>query len=157
MDQWHRVTAVTLPFRNGSGLLLRLKGYGQTFPAPSEFEVHPHNGVAIFHRYPDDHHRGRFEAGNVTIEPVDGGDAVVASRDHRRTFDGLAKYRRWSPLDALYFFGYALCHYHVLPFTLAAGPPRPCPDGTRPPDRCGGHHPARRAHALPSATDLLWR
>jgi hypothetical protein len=31
----------------------------------------------------------------------------------------VAKYRRWSPIDALYFFGYALWHYHVLPFALA--------------------------------------
>jgi hypothetical protein len=40
------------------------------------------------------------------------------SREHRTTFGPLSKYRRWRPLDALYFFGYALWHYHVLPFTL---------------------------------------
>ncbi len=43
----------------------------------------------------------------------------MESKEHRRTFTGLAKYRRWSVLDALYFFGYALWHYHVLPFTLS--------------------------------------
>ena len=30
---------------------------------------------------------------------------------------------RWSPLQALYFFGYAITHYHSLPFTLVDGRP----------------------------------
>ncbi len=41
----------------------------------------------------------------------------------RRSFRGLRKWRRWRPADALYFFGYALTHYHSLPFTLGAGRP----------------------------------
>ena len=38
-------------------------------------------------------------------------------------FAGWRKLRRWSPADALYFFGYALTHYHALPFTLGRGEP----------------------------------
>ena len=66
--------------------------------------------------------RGVFAAG--AVELVDGGGAVLqSSPDHRRSFRGLRKWRRWSPADALYFFGYALTHYHGLPFTLAEGRP----------------------------------
>jgi hypothetical protein len=34
------------------------------------------------------------------------GATTVHATAHRETFRGLAKYRRWSPLDALYFFDY---------------------------------------------------
>lgn len=117
-EQWRAVESIRLPFRRGSGLLLRVKGYGLTFSAPREFEVQPYRGVTVFHGYPDADHRGRYVAGNVTIERIDGGGAPVTSSGHRRTFDGIRKNRFWSPLDALYFFGYALAHYHRLPFTL---------------------------------------
>lgn len=118
VEQWRAVESIRLPFRRGSGLLLRLKGYSLTFPAPREFEVHPHRGVALFHGYPDDDHQGRYVAERVTIDRVDGGGEVVTSSGHRKTFDGIRKNRFWSPLDALYFLGYALLHYHMLPFTL---------------------------------------
>jgi hypothetical protein len=113
LQQWRATASVRLPFRHGSGPLLRLKGYGHTFPAPRECEMQPHACVTVFHGYPDDRHRGRFASENVSIEHVDGFDTPVSSSGHRTTFNGLAKYRRWSPLDALYFFGYALWHYHV--------------------------------------------
>src|SRR5262249_19296970 len=41
----------------------------------------------------------------------------------RESFGGLRKLRRWSPLDALYFFGYAVAHYHSLPFSLVDARP----------------------------------
>jgi hypothetical protein len=115
---WRETGCIRLPFNRAAGALLRLKGYGQTFPAPGGFEIRPHDRVTIFHRYPDDRHRGTFADGTVSIEDVEGRETSSRSIDHRRTFAGLAKYRRWSPPDALYFFGYALWHYHVLPFTL---------------------------------------
>jgi hypothetical protein len=118
MQAWRDTESIRLPFGRGSGPLLRLKGYGDTFPAPREYEVHPHRCVTVFHGYPDDEHVGVFSSGSVRIERIDGRDDPVESSGHRRTFTGLAKYRRWSPLDALYFFGYALWHYHVLPFGL---------------------------------------
>jgi hypothetical protein len=118
LRKWQAVTSIRLPFRSGSGSLLRLKGYRHTFPAPREYEVHPHQRLTLFHGYPDEHHLGRYVDGNVSIERIDGPEMPLSSTDHRRTLSGLAKYRCWSPLDALYFFGYALWHYHVLPFTL---------------------------------------
>jgi hypothetical protein len=62
--------------------------------------------------------RGRFADGSVAIEHVAKRDDATVSANHRQTFTGLAKYRCWSPMDALYFFGYSICHYHALPFTL---------------------------------------
>jgi hypothetical protein len=118
LQRWRALTSVRLPFAHGSGPLLRLKGYGDTFPAPREYEVRPHECVTLFHGYPDDQHRGCFASGNVSIQTADGQETSVTSRDHRGTLRGLSKYRRWSALDALYFFGYALWHYHTVPFTL---------------------------------------
>ena len=115
---WQAAVSIRLPYQRAGGALLSLKGYGHTFPAPREFEIRPHERVTIFHAYPDDRHRGRFADGSVSIEEIEGREAPVRSVDHRRTFSGRAKYRRWSPLDGLYFFGYALWHYHVLPFVL---------------------------------------
>jgi hypothetical protein len=115
---WQETVSIRLPYRRAAGALLSLKGFGHTFPAPREFEIRPHERVTIFHGYPDDRHRGRFAGGTVSLEDVDGREPPVRSLDHRRTFSGLARNRRWSPLDGLYFFGYALWHYHVLPFTL---------------------------------------
>lgn len=115
---WQGIMSIRLPVLRGSGVLLALKGYPHTFPLPREYEVFPHQYTTVFHGYPDENHRGRYTAGNVCIETADGSRTLQESRDHRRAFDGLAKLRRWSPLDALYFFGYALAHYHSLPFTL---------------------------------------
>ena len=118
LTSWQSVTSIRLPFRHGSGILLALKGYRRTFPAPRECEIFPHECAAVFHAYPHQGQQGRFTYGSVRIENASGGDARSESHHHRRTFQGLAKMRPWSPLDALYFFGYALWHYHVLPFTL---------------------------------------
>ncbi len=138
--QWRATRSIRLPFRSGAGSLLILKGYRRTFPAPCEFEVFPHECATVFHGYPDERHRGRFVDGSVSIEDIDGRDVPLQSVNHRRTFDGLSKYRRWSPLDALYFFGYALWHYHVLPFTL------------------GGAHLVRvlRCRGIPEGIDVIF-
>jgi len=115
---WQSIESIRLPVLRGSGILLTFKGYPHTFPLPREYEAFPHQYTTVFHGYPDERHRGRYSNGNVSIETTDGGRIIQQSQDHRRTFAGFAKLRRWSPLDALYFFGYALAHYHALPFTL---------------------------------------
>jgi hypothetical protein len=73
------------------------------------------------HDYPAPGRRGVFSAGQVRLLE---GDALLDARaTPRATFAGLRKHRRWSPIDALYFFGYSLAHYHSLPFSLAEGRP----------------------------------
>jgi hypothetical protein len=73
---------------------------------------------------------------------VDAHGATTAhAAAHRDSFRGLRKYRRWSPLDALYFFGYALTHYHALPFTLGQG-------------ECLGHRRARLGNEVLDGVDV---
>ena len=99
-----------------------LKGVGHTFPLPPRIDVYPHESRAVFHDYPAAGQRGTFTAGAVELREA-GGGVLAANADARASFRGLRKWRRWQPADALYFFGYALTHYHSLPFTLRAGRP----------------------------------
>ena len=116
--RWQSIRAIHLDLAALGGLLPVAKGYRRTFGAPRSIETQPHRRTTIFHGYPDQDHRGRFVDGDVAIERIGDGSVVEASARHRETFNGAAKNRRWRPLDALYFFGYALWHYHVVPFTL---------------------------------------
>jgi hypothetical protein len=119
---WEALGRVTLAPRRLTGLLPTLKGVGRTFPRPPRVDVFPREYRCVFHDYPTAGRRGVFLAGSVEL--LDEAGAVVESNaDARASFRGLRKWRRWSPADALYFFGYALSHYHGLPFTLAEGRP----------------------------------
>ena len=118
LERWRSARSIRLPFRCGSGWLLAVKGFLHTFPPPREIEIFPQESVTVFHEYPKEGQRCRYFDGSVRIESSDGQQLFAESLDHRRTFQGLSKLRRWSPLDAAYFFGYALWHYHVVPFTL---------------------------------------
>jgi hypothetical protein len=115
---WRALRRIRLVPERLSGLLPWVKGAGKTFRLPSAFEIVPHERRTRFLDYPDAEHTGIFENGVVRIERRDSQEVVMAAAEHRRSFGGFAAYRRWSPLDALYFFGYALSHYHALPFTL---------------------------------------
>jgi len=121
-DAWRSLRRVVVQPRALSGVLPRMKGLGRSFGLPARAEIHPHDGRAIFIDYPASGASGTFERGSVTL--TDGSGAIVASiADARASFRGWRKLRRWSPADALYFFGYALTHYHSLPFTLGQGRP----------------------------------
>jgi hypothetical protein len=121
IDAWNALRKITLIPGRLSGLLPWVKGVGKTFPLPSAFEISPHLGLTRFVGYPDVEHAGVFENGAVRIERVADGSVLTKSENHRDSFVGVAGARRWRPLDALYFFGYALAHYHSLPFTLSQG------------------------------------
>jgi len=119
VDAWRAIRTIRLVPDRVSGSLPWLKGAGRTFPIPSAFEVAPAGRLVRFLSYPDDRHVGIFQNGVVRIQRTEDARVVAEERAHRESFRGLAKYRRWAPLDALYFFGYALLHYHSLPFSLA--------------------------------------
>ena len=119
-NTWERLHSVTLEARLLRGMLPALKGHGRTFPLPPRVVVRPRAQEAEFVDYPTAGSRGLFARGEVRLMDPHGVTAAHATA-HRETFRGPAKYRRWSPLDALYFFGYALTHYHALPFTLGEG------------------------------------
>jgi hypothetical protein len=101
-----------------SGLVPRMKGVGRTFAFTGAFEIAPHERRVRFLSFPDAAHVGVFENGAVRVERADDGTIVQFAAEHRASFGGLNKLRRWAALDALYFFGYALSHYHSLPFSL---------------------------------------
>jgi hypothetical protein len=115
-DRWSRIDRLTMRPRALSGLVPWSKGYGRTFRLPSYAEIEPQVARATFFDYPRAGERGVFEAGRVAL-----GDAPLAER--RGRYRGLRKLRRWRPLDALYFFGYALTHYHAMPWTLPDAEP----------------------------------
>lgn len=117
-DLWHRLEAISLDPRFLRGPLPALKGHGRTFGLPSSFEIRPHRKTVIFRNFPDGDHDGLYEDGTVSIVERITSETMIGSVDHRKTFRGRAKHRRWLPLDALYFFGYALVHYHSVPFVL---------------------------------------
>ena len=119
---WQALRCVSLAPRRLRGLVPSLKGYGRTFVLPARADVFPHEQRAVFHDYPVAGRRGTFTAG--AVELCDETGAVVETHaDARLRFRGVRKWRRWSAADALYFFGYALSHYHSLPFSLAEGRP----------------------------------
>jgi hypothetical protein len=110
-ERWERLRLTLRPLSLG-GLLPWMKGSGRTFRLPAHAEIVPARAEATFFDYGTAGGTGRFQNGRVALN-----DAPLA--EHRQTFRGLRKWRRWSPLDALYFFGYAMTHYHAVPFTLA--------------------------------------
>lgn len=118
MKTWQALRCVRLFPGRLSGLVPSIKGFGTTFSLPSAFEIEPHARRTRFVGFPDRDHVGVFDNGAVHIERRDGADVQLMSSTHRQSFTGKAKLRRWGPLDALYFFGYSLAHYHSLPFTL---------------------------------------
>ena len=115
---WARFAAlssVTLEFAELGGALPRMKGYGRTFGKPTRITVWPHECRVRFGDYAGGD--GVFDRGDVRLERD--GVAVAESRDHRATFAGAQRRRRWQPLDALYFFGYATANYLAQPFLLS--------------------------------------
>jgi hypothetical protein len=121
-EAWRALRVLVVVPRSLSGLVPWSKGHGRTFRLPPRAEIAPHEEWAVFVDYPVLGATGTFARGALTLADPRG--AVVASCDDgRASFRGARKLRRWSAADALYFFGYALTHYHALPFTLGRGRP----------------------------------
>lgn len=119
VDAWRSIRRVRLFWQSLSGFIPTVRGNGRTFHFPRVVDVFPHERRTIFLDYPEAGSIGVFERGAIRFETQHGGSVLFESDDPRASFRGFARERRWSPADALYFFGYALWHYHSLPFTLA--------------------------------------
>jgi hypothetical protein len=117
-ETWRALRTIRLFPEALSGLVPWLKGNGTRFSFRGAFEIRPHQRWARFLNYPDAAHIGIFDDGAVRLEHCETKQTVLSADNHRPSFGGIAAYRRWTPLDALYFFGYALTHYHSLPFSL---------------------------------------
>jgi len=115
-ERWRRLD-LQLEMRTLTGLVPFIKGVGKTFPMPGRVRINPAAGRAVFEDYPAPGTRAHFDRGTLWLEDP-GGRRHSGTANHRASFAGWRKWRRWQPLDALYFFGYAATHYHALPFTL---------------------------------------
>ena len=118
---WQTIRTIRLVPERLCGFVPRMKGVGNTFPLPAAVEVCPRRGSTRLIGFPKAAQVGFFQAGDVWIECADTRAEIARSNGHRQTFAGIAGTRRWRPLDALYFLGYASAHYHALPFTLLQG------------------------------------
>ncbi|HET6983556.1 MAG TPA: hypothetical protein VFI53_15540 [Myxococcaceae bacterium] len=122
-ERWSRIEAIELPVLALSGFLPWLKGYPRSFGLPRIVRIDPVRVRAAFVDYPRPGEQGVFDRGRVALGPAE-------PVEHRASFSGAGRRRQWSALDALYFFGYALTHYHSLPWrlrdaeVLAVGPTR---------------------------------
>lgn len=117
-DAWKHLEVIRIVPDRLRGLLPALKGYGRTHGLPRSFEIRPHRGVVLLEGFPDDEKTGLYEPDAVSLLDAKTTETLIGSVRHRKTFAGRARRRRWTPLDAAYFFGYALLHYHSIPFTL---------------------------------------
>lgn len=112
---WQKLDYILLDIESIGGPLPALKGIGRTFSLIGRIQVFPKQFRAIFLDR-DGSLLGEFDSGSV-LQP---GLAPVAN--HRPSFDGFKKYRRWNSQDAIYFFGYALTVYLSIPFLLTTLP-----------------------------------
>lgn len=110
--RWARLDRIDVAVEHLGGLVPWTKGLGRTFPRPSAGRIWPRRRRVQFVDYPAAGQRGLYDRGRVTL------DDQLPETDHRTTFRGLGKLRRWSAADALYFFGYALTTYLSMPFAL---------------------------------------
>jgi hypothetical protein len=115
-SRWGEVNGISARIRSG-GLLMRMKGRARSF---RDYGVSIETGAerATIEPYPKEGTNGVFDAGKARIERPDG-SIVAERRDARRAFFGLSGLRRdlrWDELDALYFAGYALWNYLMIPF-----------------------------------------
>jgi len=117
-DAWKALEVIRIDPAWLRGPLPWLKGFGRTFGLPRRFELRPHRDVAVFEGYPNDEMTGLYENGTVSLVDAKTTETLIGSVGHRKTLQGRARRRTWTPLDGLYFFGYALLHYHSIPFTL---------------------------------------
>jgi hypothetical protein len=117
-ERWRRLSEVRGRIVALGGAIPVAKGIGRTFPTPARIAVRPHAWETRFDDYPEPGVDAIFSAGDVRLVDRPTGRALAESPRHRATFAGARKWRRWNPLDAVYFFGYALATYCSLPFVL---------------------------------------
>jgi hypothetical protein len=116
-SRWQRLESISISLVKLWGFLPWAKGYQRTFVLPRSLTAFPHQWRVAFGDPASEGVVGLFDDGDMTL--YDRSGAVAAqSPDHRRTFRGLGKLRRWKTIDALYFFGYAWATYMAVPFVL---------------------------------------
>jgi hypothetical protein len=115
---WQRLEAVTVGLTSLRGFLAWLKGSGHTFHLARSLTTFPASVRTEWSEGAKGPRVAIFDRGDMRLFDPATGRVVAESLDHRRTFRGLRKLRRWTALDAHYFFGYAFASYMAVPFIL---------------------------------------
>ena len=103
------------------GFLPWWKGYGRSFQLARSLTTFPKAVRTEWSEGPGRPPIAVFDRGDMRLcDPT--GRIHAESLDHRRTFRGRRKTRRWDALDAHYFFGYAFASYAAVPFILPGLP-----------------------------------
>jgi hypothetical protein len=115
LDRWQRVRGLRLTVRIGGAILAsRLASPRRRTLETFVDTARPH---VRFSPFPRAGHTGIFDGDHVRIENAAG--AIVAAREIQRRPDGRPRRRwPWSDLDVLYFFGYAMWNYSVIPYVF---------------------------------------
>ena len=114
---WSRLESVSVHLVSLGGFLPWIKGYGRSFQLAPFLTTLPKEVRTEFHDGGGPARWAVFDRGDMHM-PDATGELRAASRDHRRTFAGSRKMRRWDAVDAHYFFGYAWASYTAVPFVL---------------------------------------
>jgi len=123
---WTRLESVSVHLVALRGFLPWIKGYERSFQLARSLTTFPKEIRTEFHEEGGQRGRAIFDRGDMRLLDPDpatrGLRPASQSLDHRRTFSGRRKMRRWDAVDAHYFFGYAFASYAALPFVLAGLP-----------------------------------
>jgi len=127
-SSWTRLESVSVHLVALRGFLPWIKGYERSFQLARSLTTFPTEVRTEFHDEGGEPARAIFDRGDMRLRDPDrgvGGRRTESqSLDHRRTFLGRRKMRRWDAVDAHYFFGYAFASYAALPFVLPGLPYR---------------------------------
>lgn len=115
---WERLEAIELHVESLQGFVPWSKGHKRTFPPFGFARVEPKARRMIAYDWPEKGQATVFDRGAVKTVALDEAKLGFEGPDHRKRFSGFAKLSRWTPEDAVYFFGYAVTHYLGLPFSL---------------------------------------
>jgi hypothetical protein len=113
LDRWKRIRSIDVSLII-SGQLLEVKG----------FPEHQHTKVTIdadrprsvMEPYGQEDAQGIYTPDRVWIESRGGSREIAELREPRGSFVGHVRDTKWSPLQRLYFLGYAMWNYLVTPF-----------------------------------------
>lgn len=117
-SRWSRLRGVTVNLVSLHGFLPWAKGSGRTFRIGHSLTTFPKEGRTEWRQREGAPPFAVFDRGDMRLLDPDTSAVRQESRHHRRTFRGLRKLRRWSTVDAHYFFGYAFASYTAVPFIL---------------------------------------
>jgi hypothetical protein len=115
LERWNAVRGLRLTVRIG-GAILASRLASPRRRTVDAF-VDPRRPYATLSPFPRPGRIGIFDGDHVRIENAAG--AIVAAREIRRGRDGRPERRwPWTNLDVLYFFGYAMWNYSVIPYVF---------------------------------------